>query len=154
MMHFCCCADNVTPLVKPFQRSSLSKRQKSVLLVIICPSGWIISGNISRLGFTNDSLHRRNYKTFVFHFVVLIPLQAALKKTALFDFHRAHGGKMVEFAGWSMPVQYKDSHISSHMHTREHCSIFDVSHMLQVRPCCTCTNPHIEMCMCLLCQVH
>lgn len=39
---------------------------------------------------------------------------------------------MVEFAGWSMPVQYKDSHIMSHMHTREHCSIFDVSHMLQV----------------------
>lgn len=100
------------------------------------------------------TLHRRNYKEFVFHFVVLIPLQAALKKTALFDFHRAHGGKMVEFAGWSMPVQYKDSHISSHMHTREHCSIFDVSHMLQVRPCCTCTNPHKEMCMCLLCQVH
>uniref|UniRef100_A0A3P8V0P4 Aminomethyltransferase n=1 Tax=Cynoglossus semilaevis TaxID=244447 RepID=A0A3P8V0P4_CYNSE len=40
---------------------------------------------------------------------------------------------MVEFAGWSMPVQYKDSHISSHMHTREHCSIFDVSHMLQTK---------------------
>lgn len=59
--------------------------------------------------------------------------EAALKKTALFDFHRAHGGKMVEFAGWSMPVQYKDSHISSHMHTREHCSIFDVSHMLQTK---------------------
>lgn len=39
---------------------------------------------------------------------------------------------MVEFAGWNMPVQYKDSHIVSHMHTREHCSIFDVSHMLQV----------------------
>ncbi|KAG7226970.1 hypothetical protein INR49_022288 [Caranx melampygus] len=43
------------------------------------------------------------------------------------------GGKMVEFAGWSMPVQYKDSHISSHMHTRQHCSIFDVSHMLQTK---------------------
>ncbi|XP_055503772.1 aminomethyltransferase, mitochondrial isoform X2 [Leucoraja erinacea] len=38
---------------------------------------------------------------------------------------------MVEFAGWSMPVQYKDSHISSHLHTRQHCSLFDVSHMLQ-----------------------
>ncbi|MGH0182832.1 UNVERIFIED_CONTAM: hypothetical protein FKN15_010554 [Acipenser sinensis] len=38
---------------------------------------------------------------------------------------------MVEFAGWSMPVQYKDSHIASHLHTRQHCSIFDVSHMLQ-----------------------
>lgn len=71
--------------------------------------------------------------SFPTHFGVLIPFQAALKKTPLFDFHRAHGGKMVEFAGWSMPVQYKDSHISSHMHTREHCSIFDVSHMLQVR---------------------
>uniref|UniRef100_A0A667XPI6 Aminomethyltransferase n=1 Tax=Myripristis murdjan TaxID=586833 RepID=A0A667XPI6_9TELE len=59
--------------------------------------------------------------------------QAALKKTPLFDFHREQGGKMVEFAGWSMPVQYKDSHIVSHMHTREHCSIFDVSHMLQTK---------------------
>ncbi|XP_067907519.1 aminomethyltransferase, mitochondrial isoform X2 [Heterodontus francisci] len=38
---------------------------------------------------------------------------------------------MVEFAGWSMPIQYKDSHISSHLHTRQHCSLFDVSHMLQ-----------------------
>ncbi|XP_010894144.1 aminomethyltransferase, mitochondrial isoform X1 [Esox lucius] len=57
--------------------------------------------------------------------------EASIKKTALFDFHRDQGGKMVAFAGWSMPVQYKDSHINSHMHTRQHCSIFDVSHMLQ-----------------------
>uniref|UniRef100_A0A672P621 Aminomethyltransferase n=2 Tax=Sinocyclocheilus grahami TaxID=75366 RepID=A0A672P621_SINGR len=54
-------------------------------------------------------------------------------KTPLYEFHRAQGGKMVEFAGWSMPVQYKDSHINSHMHTRQHCSIFDVSHMLQTK---------------------
>lgn len=40
---------------------------------------------------------------------------------------------MVEFAGWSMPVQYTDSHINSHLHTRQHCSIFDVSHMLQTK---------------------
>ncbi|KAJ4934265.1 hypothetical protein JOQ06_007064 [Pogonophryne albipinna] len=59
--------------------------------------------------------------------------EEALKKTPLFDFHREQGGKMVGFAGWSMPVQYKDSHIASHMHTREHCSIFDVSHMLQTK---------------------
>lgn len=58
---------------------------------------------------------------------------AELKKTPLFEFHRASGGKMVEFAGWSMPVQYTDSHISSHMHTRQHCSLFDVSHMLQTK---------------------
>ncbi|XP_060914232.1 aminomethyltransferase, mitochondrial isoform X2 [Labrus mixtus] len=59
--------------------------------------------------------------------------EAAVQKTTLFDFHKEQGGKMVEFAGWSMPVQYKDSHIISHMHTREHCSIFDVSHMLQTK---------------------
>ncbi|XP_023812206.1 aminomethyltransferase, mitochondrial [Oryzias latipes] len=59
--------------------------------------------------------------------------EVALKKTPLFDFHKAHDGKMVNFAGWSLPVQYKDSHIVSHMHTREHCSIFDVSHMLQTK---------------------
>ncbi|CAL1605893.1 unnamed protein product [Knipowitschia caucasica] len=59
--------------------------------------------------------------------------EVALKKTPLFEFHRASGGKMVEFAGWSMPVQYTDSHINSHMHTRQHCSIFDVSHMLQTK---------------------
>ncbi|KAF6733062.1 Aminomethyltransferase, mitochondrial [Oryzias melastigma] len=59
--------------------------------------------------------------------------EVPLKKTPLFDFHKAQDGKMVNFAGWSMPVQYKDSHIVSHMHTREHCSIFDVSHMLQTK---------------------
>uniref|UniRef100_A0A8B9KP45 Aminomethyltransferase n=1 Tax=Astyanax mexicanus TaxID=7994 RepID=A0A8B9KP45_ASTMX len=53
--------------------------------------------------------------------------------TPLHDFHRSQGGKMVEFAGWSMPVQYRDSHITSHLHTRHHCSIFDVSHMLQTK---------------------
>ncbi|KAM4023444.1 aminomethyltransferase, mitochondrial [Anomaloglossus baeobatrachus] len=55
------------------------------------------------------------------------------RRTALYDFHRDHGGKMVDFAGWSLPVQYKDSHVSSHLHTRLHCSLFDVSHMLQTR---------------------
>ncbi|XP_075430220.1 aminomethyltransferase, mitochondrial isoform X2 [Ascaphus truei] len=57
----------------------------------------------------------------------------APRRTALYDFHRDHGGKMVEFAGWSLPVQYKDSHMISHLHTRQHCSLFDVSHMLQTR---------------------
>jgi aminomethyltransferase len=38
-------------------------------------------------------------------------------------------GKMVPFAGWSMPIQYKDSIIDSTLHCRNHASIFDVSHM-------------------------
>ena len=42
-----------------------------------------------------------------------------VKKTALYDFHVAHGGKMVDFAEWSMPVQYSDLSIAaSHLHTR------------------------------------
>uniref|UniRef100_A0A2K6TQ69 Aminomethyltransferase n=1 Tax=Saimiri boliviensis boliviensis TaxID=39432 RepID=A0A2K6TQ69_SAIBB len=57
--------------------------------------------------------------------------QDVLRRTPLYDFHLAHGGKMVAFAGWSLPVQYQDSHTDSHLHTRQHCSLFDVSHMLQ-----------------------
>jgi len=52
--------------------------------------------------------------------------------TPLHDFHVAQGGKMVDFAGYRLPVQYSDLGISaSHLHTRKHCSLFDVSHMLQ-----------------------
>uniref|UniRef100_A0A8D2DIB5 Aminomethyltransferase, mitochondrial n=1 Tax=Sciurus vulgaris TaxID=55149 RepID=A0A8D2DIB5_SCIVU len=58
--------------------------------------------------------------------------QDVLRRTPLYDFHLAHGGKMVAFAGWSLPVQYQESHVDSHLHTRRHCSLFDVSHMLQI----------------------
>lgn len=52
------------------------------------------------------------------------------KKTSLFDFHVARGGKIVNFAGYLLPVQYADqSLIQSHIHTRTTgcASIFDVS---------------------------
>ena len=57
----------------------------------------------------------------------------ALKQTALVDFHRKHGAKMVPFAGYDMPVQYEDGILASHRHCRENASIFDVSHMIQLR---------------------
>uniref|UniRef100_A0A8V1AE35 Aminomethyltransferase n=1 Tax=Gallus gallus TaxID=9031 RepID=A0A8V1AE35_CHICK len=56
-----------------------------------------------------------------------------LKQTPLDALHRARGGRMVPFAGWSLPVQYGRGHLESHLHTRRHCSLFDVSHMLQTR---------------------
>lgn len=56
-----------------------------------------------------------------------------LRKTPLYDFHLELGGKMVPFCGWSMPVQYNDGVLPSHLHTREHASLFDVSHMLQFK---------------------
>lgn len=55
-----------------------------------------------------------------------------LKKTPLYDFHVANGGKMVPFAGHQMPVQYSSAPLAqSHKFTREHASLFDVSHMVQ-----------------------
>lgn len=55
-----------------------------------------------------------------------------LGKTALYDLHLAHGGKMVPFGGFHMPVQYSALSVSaSHAFTRTHASLFDVSHMVQ-----------------------
>ena len=45
--------------------------------------------------------------------------------------HRAHGGRMVPFAGYHMPVQYEGI-IAEHLWTREHAGLFDVSHMGQL----------------------
>lgn len=53
-------------------------------------------------------------------------------KTALYDFHVASGGKIVNFGGFLLPVQYNDQGIAnSHVYTRTNASLFDVSHMLQ-----------------------
>lgn len=57
---------------------------------------------------------------------------AESKKTPLYDLHVENNGKLVDFAGYLLPVQYNNLGISaSHLHTRQHASIFDVSHMLQ-----------------------
>ncbi|VDM99012.1 unnamed protein product [Thelazia callipaeda] len=54
------------------------------------------------------------------------------QRTCLYDLHLKHGGKMVPFAGYEMPVQYGNHSIAdSSIHTRKHASIFDVSHMMQ-----------------------
>lgn len=55
------------------------------------------------------------------------------KRTPLYDFHLAHGAKMVPFAGYDMPVQYAPGVMKEHLHTRAHAGLFDVSHMGQVR---------------------
>ena len=54
------------------------------------------------------------------------------KQTPLFDLHVELGGKMVDFAGWSMPVQYPAGIMAEHRHCREQAGLFDVSHMGQV----------------------
>jgi len=60
----------------------------------------------------------------------------ALRKTPLYDLNIERGGKMVEFGGWAMPVTYAGKEggiMSTHLHTREHAGMFDVSHMIPLR---------------------
>ena len=54
-------------------------------------------------------------------------------RTVLHDWHASHGGKMVDFAGWSMPVQYGTGIIAEHLATRRGAGLFDVSHMGRYR---------------------
>lgn len=51
-----------------------------------------------------------------------------LKRTRLFDWHQSHGGKIIPFAGWEMPVWYS-SVVDEHLATRKGAGLFDVSHM-------------------------
>ena len=55
-----------------------------------------------------------------------------LKRTPLYAAHLRCGGKMVEFGGFEMPVQYKTGVIKEHMAVRTACGLFDVSHMGEV----------------------
>ena len=58
---------------------------------------------------------------------------STMKQTPLFALHQELGGKMVPFAGYSMPVQYPLGVKKEYEHTRRACGLFDVSHMGQVR---------------------
>jgi len=57
--------------------------------------------------------------------------QDSLEKLPLDSWHREHGGRMVPFAGYEMPVQYEGI-IAEHLWTRENAGLFDVSHMGQL----------------------
>src|SRR5690348_2228223 len=51
-----------------------------------------------------------------------------LKRTPLYEQHKALGARLVEFSGWEMPVQY-NSILDEHQAVRTHVGLFDVSHM-------------------------
>ena len=58
---------------------------------------------------------------------------APLLTTPLHALHLELGARMVAFAGYSMPVQYPSGLLAEHLHTRQAASLFDVSHMGQLR---------------------
>ncbi len=53
---------------------------------------------------------------------------APLLETPLHEWHRSHGGRLVEFGGWSMPVQYTTI-VEEHEAVRKRVGLFDISHM-------------------------
>jgi aminomethyltransferase len=53
----------------------------------------------------------------------------ALRRTPLYDTHKALGAKLVPFAGWEMPVQYPAGILAEHQAVRTGAGVFDVSHM-------------------------
>jgi aminomethyltransferase len=55
-----------------------------------------------------------------------------LKQTPLNAAHRRLGGRMVEFGGWDMPVQYPAGTVEEHLRTRTRAGLFDVSHMGEI----------------------
>lgn len=55
-----------------------------------------------------------------------------LKRTALYDAYARYGGKIIEFAGWELPVQYEGI-VPEHEAVRNHAGVFDVSHMGEVK---------------------
>jgi aminomethyltransferase len=54
-----------------------------------------------------------------------------LLQTALVEWHRANGGRLIDFAGWEMPVQYS-SILDEHRAVRERVGLFDLSHMGEI----------------------
>jgi aminomethyltransferase len=59
-----------------------------------------------------------------------VTADASLRRTPLHDLHEAHGGRMVAFAGWRLPVQYAGI-VEEHLRVRRQAGLFDVSHMGQ-----------------------
>jgi aminomethyltransferase len=53
------------------------------------------------------------------------------QKTALYEYHKNLGAKFVPFAGYEMPIQYKEGIVKEHISTRSYAGFFDVSHMGQ-----------------------
>ena len=64
-----------------------------------------------------------------------------MKRTSLYEEHLRAGARMVEFAGWEMPVQYSGI-VDEHRRVRTAAGLFDVSHMGEIEI----TGPQGEAC--------
>jgi len=51
------------------------------------------------------------------------------RKTVFYSWHKSHGGKMVNYAGWEMPLNYAQGILEEHLATRKFGGLFDITHM-------------------------
>ena len=58
-----------------------------------------------------------------------------MKRTPLYEEHVRLGGKMVEFGGWEMPLNFPSGILAEHLATRKYGGIFDISHMGRFKVC-------------------
>jgi aminomethyltransferase len=56
-----------------------------------------------------------------------------MRQTALNDEYASHGGKVIDFHGWALPVQFHLGIVQEHLHTRTKAALFDCSHMGEFR---------------------
>ncbi len=59
-------------------------------------------------------------------------MQEEAKTTYLYDWHKAYGANMVDFAGWSMPLWYPSGAVAEHQVVVTNAGVFDTSHMAVV----------------------
>src|ERR1041384_7615574 len=73
------------------------------------------------------ALHRRREPVSLEH----SSESSKMKHTPLFSTHQQLGGKLIEFGGWEMPVQYT-SIVDEHLTVRKAAGLFDISHMGEI----------------------
>src|ERR1039457_2830409 len=83
------------------------------------------------VGVNPQKVCSRSTSFLLFNFSLLIFNSLMLKRTALYSAHQKLGGKLIEFGGWEMPVQYT-SITDEHLAVRKAAGIFDISHMGEV----------------------
>ncbi len=68
----------------------------------------------------------------------------SVQKTILYDSHLSLGAKVVDFAGWLLPLWYPTGQTSEHMATRNACGLFDICHMGEFRINGSGANPFLS----------
>ena len=95
----------------------------------------VINDDLTRLGsspyFVPEITRGEDYVNVMLRWQLMT--STTLKKTPLHEEHQRLAAKMVEFAGWSMPIQYPTGINQEHLAVRQHVGMFDVSHMGELR---------------------